>query len=66
MKLTITGTSGFAGQNLVTYLAEHNLRKLSIRYVPNQEIYLDNAEAIIHLAGKAHDLKKLLKQFIFL
>ncbi|WP_205943718.1 NAD-dependent epimerase/dehydratase family protein [Pedobacter aquae] len=57
MKLTITGTSGFTGQNLIPYLAEYEIYKLSLRYVPNQEIYLNDKEAIIHLAGKAHDLK---------
>jgi nucleoside-diphosphate-sugar epimerase len=59
MKLTITGTSGFTGQNLIPYLAEYEIYKLSLRYILNQEIYLDDTEAIIHLAGKAHDLKKV-------
>jgi hypothetical protein len=61
MKLTITGTSSFTGQNLIPYLTEYDIHKLSLRYAPNQEIHLDNTHAIIHLAGKAHDLKELLK-----
>jgi nucleoside-diphosphate-sugar epimerase len=59
MRLAITGSSGFVGLNLISYLKDVNIHKLSLRYVPNQEIYLDNTDAIIHLSGKAHDLKKV-------
>jgi nucleoside-diphosphate-sugar epimerase len=59
MKITITGASGFVGTNLQNYLSEtHDIDTVSIRYLPNQEIKL-NTDAIIHLAGKAHDLKKV-------
>jgi nucleoside-diphosphate-sugar epimerase len=59
MKLTITGSSGFIGLNLFSYLLDFQIQKLSLRYQPNQEIDLNNTNAIIHLAGKAHDLKKV-------
>ena len=59
MKITITGVTGFVGSNLFENLLEHNcepktlnLRKLNWR----SDIYL-NSNAIIHLAGKAHDTK---------
>jgi nucleoside-diphosphate-sugar epimerase len=59
MKIAITGASGFVGQNLQEYLKDsHNLNGMSVRYIPDQRFDL-KADAIIHLAGKAHDLKKL-------
>jgi nucleoside-diphosphate-sugar epimerase len=59
MKITITGASGFVGQNLQSYLkGSHDLDGMSARYVPNQRFDIQG-DAIIHLAGKAHDLKKV-------
>jgi nucleoside-diphosphate-sugar epimerase len=59
MKISITGATGFVGQNLLKYLSETNeLQSLSIRYVPSQTFDVE-ADAIIHLAGKAHDVKKV-------
>ena len=55
MNITITGISGFVGQNLSKYLREHGniVDGLSLRH-ENWDLN-KNAEAIIHLAGKAHD-----------
>jgi len=59
MKITITGSTGFVGANLHGYLKSfHELHSISVRYQPNQNFDL-TTEAIIHLAGKAHDLKKV-------
>ncbi|MFV8372640.1 NAD-dependent epimerase/dehydratase family protein [Flavobacterium sp. LB2P74] len=59
MKIVITGASGFVGTNLQPYLkTAHEIESMSVRYFPNQQFDL-NANAIIHLAGKAHDLKKV-------
>lgn len=55
MHITITGISGFVGQNLSKYLKENGneVVGLSLR---NQNWNMDeNSAAIIHLAGKAHD-----------
>lgn len=58
-KLIITGSSGFAGTNLIQYLKGFDIQNLSLRYQRNQIIELGNTDAIVHLAGKAHDLKKV-------
>ena len=59
MEISITGASGFVGINLSKYLkSSHELKTLSIRYQPDQTFEI-NADVIIHLAGKAHDLKKV-------
>ena len=51
----ITGITGFIGQNLSHYLGEYvvgvNLRK-------QQPLVFEKGAAVVHLAGKAHDLKK--------
>ena len=54
-RIFITGSSGFVGVNLVEYLDTiYDLDK----YQKNTDIKL-NHEIIIHLAGKAHDLKNV-------
>jgi len=56
MNIIITGATGFVGKNLSKFLKEkgHNISPLSLRKVWKLD---QNAEAIIHLAGKAHDTK---------
>lgn len=59
MKITITGATGFVGVNLQDYLRlYHEIAPISVRYIPNQTFEL-KMDVIIHLAGKAHDLKKI-------
>ncbi|GGA63226.1 nucleoside-diphosphate-sugar epimerase [Flavobacterium palustre] len=59
MKVTITGASGFVGQNLQDYLkVTYEIDTLSVRFLEDQTIKLET-DAIIHLAGKAHDLRKV-------
>ena len=61
MKIAITGASGFVGTNLQDYLkTTHDLYPLSVRYIPDHQFDL-RGDGIIHLAGKAHDLKKVSK-----
>ena len=58
MKITITGASGFVGTNLINYLKTGNeILPLSLRFDIGNKLYF-NSNAIIHLAGKAHDLKQ--------
>ena len=57
--ILITGASGFVGQNLIPYLRNFNIQNLSLRYETNKKIVIEDTVAIIHLSGKAHDLKKV-------
>ena len=59
MKIVITGISGFVGQNLKAYLEEKepvSVIPLSLRGEEWQKALPDDYDAIIHLAGKAHDI----------
>lgn len=60
MKITITGISGFVGQNLAKYLEQHNyqIQSLSLRNSDWKTNFDPATNAIIHLAGIAHDTKK--------
>jgi nucleoside-diphosphate-sugar epimerase len=65
MKIFITGINGFVGQNLKPYLAKdfevvgisRNVAADSLNY---ENFFQEKQDynAIVHLAGKAHDLKK--------
>ncbi len=57
MKTTITGTSGFVGQNLSRYLEKNNhvVQGVSLRNDDWKKNIDTQSNAIIHLAGKAHD-----------
>jgi nucleoside-diphosphate-sugar epimerase len=57
MQIIITGASGFVGQNLQQYLQERrsDVKKISLRNENWQNHIQQDATAIIHLAGKAHD-----------
>lgn len=73
MKFLITGAYGFVGTNLCQYLAEkgHECFALDLPAakkgsVPYKGFYtwddlekLPEVDAVVHLAGKAHDLKKV-------
>ena len=58
----MTGVNGFVGRNLHRYLEGSKFEIQSIgreQLNINTEIHLDNNNAIVHLAGKAHDLKRI-------
>jgi len=60
IKLKVTGSTGFVGVNLMKHLTEKSYHgeSLNLRNTNwKSEIDFDS-NAIIHLAGKAHDLKK--------
>lgn len=66
-RILITGASGFIGTNLIDYLQKKSLkilpfsRDLGFEYSEIVSNYINNEDinVIIHLAGKAHDLKNI-------
>lgn len=57
MKVGITGSSGFVGSNLIEYLKGKNVfcESIKLRDVDWKNGLSMDLDAIIHLAGKAHD-----------
>ena len=53
MSIFITGSSGFVGSSFLDHF-KNEVTHISSR---GQEFKIDGAEVVIHLAGKAHDLK---------
>ncbi len=54
MKILITGSHGFVGTNLIeTLSSEHEI----IRWDVRSDDALPDCDAVIHLAGKAHDVR---------
>ena len=53
----LTGSSGFVGKSFLDYFKRDNVRVSS----RGKESNIDGAEVVIHLAGKAHDLKNTFK-----
>jgi nucleoside-diphosphate-sugar epimerase len=54
MSVFITGSSGFVGKSFIANFSDEKL----IQWNRGNEINIDSALIVIHLAGKAHDLKK--------
>jgi nucleoside-diphosphate-sugar epimerase len=59
----ITGSTGFVGQNLLQYLDDsyqvHTISRTDLQTISAET--LNSIDTVIHLAGKAHDLKKSSK-----
>lgn len=61
--IVLSGASGFVGKNLLSYLDKgnsYNIFQLSLRENVSLNGFIKDS-SIIHLAGKAHDLKKTSK-----
>lgn len=67
-KAFITGASGFVGKNLLAYLQHNSVttvpfsRSAGYDYGSIDSLFLNHQQidTIVHLAGKAHDLRKLV------
>lgn len=59
-KIIISGASGFVGSNLCLSLQNkyliNEIKRYDLKRISSIDLY--NTKAFIHLAGKAHDLKK--------
>ena len=69
MKILITGSNGFVGTNLRKYLESrgHQCVTLDVRnadydWTEFAKIPFELCDAIVHLAGKAHDLRKVASE----
>ena len=60
-RILITGTSGFVGQNLKIFLFLNfdilEILRLQLRQISTKDLV--NVNSVVHLAGKAHDLKNV-------
>lgn len=62
MEVVITGSSGFIGKNLISYFLGLSIGAVPITrndLVQRKFGKIDKEDAIVHLAGKAHDLKNI-------
>ncbi len=57
MSVFITGSAGFVGKSFIANFSNEEL----IQWKRGNEIRIDSASIVVHLAGKAHDLKKTSK-----
>jgi nucleoside-diphosphate-sugar epimerase len=58
--ILLTGSTGFVGKNLITYLNNYkiNVENISRKSLNEEKFSISNkVNTIVHLAGKAHDLK---------
>lgn len=61
ISISLTGGTGFVGKNLIPYL---EAREFKVNTISRKELEqvndatLDDCDIVMHLAGKAHDLKK--------
>ena len=58
MNVLITGSAGFVGRNLIDYLSHVNELGVKILDLRRIDWKIVDENAVIHLAGKAHDLRK--------
>jgi nucleoside-diphosphate-sugar epimerase len=76
MNILITGLHGFVGSNLVKQLSKDNVvygldivtpekKNVAKTYLWNQLDEIPHVDAIIHLAGKAHDTKNKAKAGVY-
>ena len=54
MKVAVTGATGFIGTHLSAELARANIQVCAIRRNEDPSSALEHAEAVVHLAGRAH------------
>ena len=58
-RILVTGSSGFIGQQVIENVKNHTFSTLSLRGVHLCDIKMTDIDVVLHLAGKAHDLKNI-------
>lgn len=59
MNIFITGSSGFVGKSFLKHFCDENF----VMWKRGNSINLDSSSVVIHLAGKAHDLKNISSSY---
>ncbi|MDF1868687.1 MAG: NAD-dependent epimerase/dehydratase family protein [Saprospiraceae bacterium] len=66
MNCLVTGSTGFLGYHILPVLKENfNVRTVSLRNTAISDIDLQNIEAIVHMAGLAHQMQKIDSKLYF-
>ncbi len=64
--ILLTGASGFVGQRFVEYNKErYILKPVSLKHQSVEDIDFTGVDAIVHLAGMAHQMQKIEDQIYF-
>jgi nucleoside-diphosphate-sugar epimerase len=58
-RILVTGSTGFIGQRFIEYAVSHTISTLSLRNMQIENVNIEDVDVILHLAGKAHDLKNV-------
>jgi nucleoside-diphosphate-sugar epimerase len=59
LKILLTGSTGFIGQSFIEYSKIHTIQPLSLRNIDANGLNIADSNIVVHLAGKAHDLKNV-------
>lgn len=61
MVIVLTGSSGFVGKNLLSFLKDqaHTIIPFSLRNKKATDVLQISADAVVHLSGKAHDTRNV-------
>jgi nucleoside-diphosphate-sugar epimerase len=66
MKIAVTGSSGFVGKRFLEYNQDRfEIISLSLRDTKLRDISLKGVDAIVHLAGKAHEMQPIPDQVYY-
>lgn len=64
--ILLTGASGFIGSRFLELLgAEYDIKTVSFQHSTVEELNLERIDCIVHLAGKAHEMKETEERLYF-